>query len=324
MRGANDFRPTELHILFKKGGLGDTVARLPAVRYILDSYQHITTIRLFLQDYAVDLATHLLNDGRVEVYGYSKMPALLEQYPDTPGMTTDSEHHTTLRTHLTDHAFHTLVDEVPPQAAKDYLRIRPDEIVSTIAPISKPYVVITTGFTADVREMLPAYVNEVASWIIANGRQVVFLGKKESEFWAGRQPPTEATFREEIEYSVGLDLRDKTSLLEAAKIMGEAEAVVGLDNGLLHLAACTDVPIIAGYTSVPPEIRMPYRNGELGWNVKPVFLSTKQLGCSGCQKQAAFVYGMDFRRCYYNSYDCIRMLTPDLYKEQLYKVFYES
>jgi ADP-heptose:LPS heptosyltransferase len=322
MRGPNDIRPTELHLWLSKGGLGDTVARLPAIRFILDNYRHVTRVRVFLQDYAVELATHLLNDGRVEVYGYAQARELLEKYPNTPAMMTDAEHHTTLRTHLTDHAFHTLADEIPGEWDKNYLQIRADEIDVSEFHLREPYIVITTGFTAPVREMLPAYVNELASWHNMLGKNVVFLGKKQSEFWKGEQPPTEANFRDEIDFSTGLDLRDGTTLLQAAKIMGEAEAVVGLDNGLLHLAATTEVPIVAGYTTVRPKDRLPYRMGQLGWNVKTVTLTKEELGCTFCQSQKNFVYNSDFRRCPYGDYKCVEMLTPDRYKEALMEVLF--
>jgi hypothetical protein len=320
MRGEQDFRPTELHILFKKGGLGDTIARLPAVKYILEEYAHVTKVRLFVQDYAVELCVHLLNDRRCDVYGYKDMPAILEQYPDVPGMSTDSEHHTTLRTHLTDHAFHTLVDTTVSDFHKNYLKLRLDEIDACVPAILlfNKYIVITTGHTAQVREMLPQIVNELVAWIILQGFTPVFLGKKENEFWAGKQPSSKTEFSDEIDYTVGIDMRDKTNLLQAGLVMANAAAVVGLDNGLLHLAACSDVKIVAGYTSVSPKHRMPYRNSELGYNVRDV--SPEDLACKFCQTQGGFVYKNDWRNCYYGDYKCTKELTADYYKMALVEV----
>ncbi len=326
MRGEQDLRPTELHILFKKGGLGDTIARLPAVKYILEEYKHVTLIRLFVQDYAVELATHLLNDSRCVVYGYKDMPGILEKYPDTPGMSTDSEHHTTLRTHLTDHAFHTLVDTTVSDYHKSYLKLRLDEIDACVPIdlIQSKYVVITTGFTAPVREFLPGYINDIARWIKEQGRELVFLGKKENEFWEGRQPASKTSFRDEVDFTLGYDFRDKTNLLQAGLIMANADAVVGLDNGLIHLAACSDVPIVAGYTTVMPEHRLPYRNGELGYGVKAVVLKQSELGCNHCQSQANFVYNRDFRRCIYGDYECLIKLDSSRYIEKLVDVLYAT
>jgi ADP-heptose:LPS heptosyltransferase len=66
-----------------------------------------------------------------------------------------------------------------------------------------------------------------------------------------------------------IDLRDASPLLESLKIINYAKFIVGVDNGLFHLAGLTQTPIVAGYTTVAPELRMPYRNNKLGWNVGP-------------------------------------------------------
>lgn len=324
MRGSSDLRPLPtLHLLINKGGLGDSVARMPAIKYILQTFQHVELIRLFVQDYFVDYANHVLQPyatkTKLEVYSYSKMREILEKYPNAAGMMVDSDHHTTLRTHLTNHAFHTLVDVQPEPTWLNYVPMRPAEIdVKHLLPAG-PFVVVTTGFTAAVRELLPEYINDITAFIRRRGYQVVFLGQKQSDFFKGVQAPTEATFRPEINFNRGLDLRDKTTLLEAGAIMAKAEAVVGLDNGLLHLAATASetLPIVAGYTTVDPKHRMPYRNNRLGYAVYPVHLGDKELACTFCQTQMGFVYEFDFRRCYYGDYACIKQLTSSRYTSKL-------
>lgn len=306
MRDGASFRPTELNLLCNRGGLGDSVARLPAVAYILKQYPHVTKVRLIVQDYFVEVATMLLRSDRVEVYGYSKMREVLETYKDTPGMMVDSKHHTTLHTHLTDHAFHTLVDEQVDEVHKQYLQFD----FGTTMPGKE--VVITTGFTSPTREWLPAYVNEVAHWVRAQGYGVTFLGKKENEHWKdGPQSPIVSTFRDEIDYSLGLDLRDKTTLVEAAQIMHRAAAVVGIDNGLLHLAACTQVPIVFGITTLKPEHRMPYREN--------VYLVTppRELKCRFCQSKMNYVYEFDYRTCYFGDYECVKKMEARPFIQEL-------
>lgn len=317
MRENTPLRPIKLNVLFKKGGLGDTIARLPSVRYILQKCDHIEELRLIVQDYAVDYCTEALSayisPNRFKVYGLKDMEALLSE-EGIPGMMTDSNHHTTLRTHLTDHAFHTVADvqlAENEQFYKDYL-IPKDLNKYAIEGLPENYIVITTGFTAAVREWLPSSVNEVCKWIIEERKlDVIFLGKKQNFFW-GQRGITEGTFREEIDYSVGIDLRDSTSLLEASYILSKAKAVVGVDNGLLHLAAAssTTVPIIAGYTTVTPEHRLPYRNGGIkGSNC--YIVEPKELACKFCQTQLLFLYNFDLRNCFYGDYECITKLKSE-------------
>lgn len=309
MRPDTKYRPIKLNIYLSKGGLGDSIARLPAINYLLSAYPHIEHVQVFCQDYFVEFGMHLLraHAGRVQLYGYSMQEEVLGREEaaseQRPAMMTDSVHHTTMRTHLTDHAFHTLTDSAPLDAKwKNYLKA-----ASMTRPtgLPKEYVVVTTGFTAANREWLPGYVNEVVK---ASPLPVVFLGKNETAFYAVKGGTTEATFRTEVEFDRGLNLVDKTDLFEACNIMAHAKAVLGVDNGLLHLAACTDVPIVAGYTSVSPLHRMPYRRDQLGWNVYPV---GPDLACKFCQTQMGFVYHFDFRRCYYNDYTCVKEITPD-------------
>ncbi len=310
MRPGTTFRPTELNLLCNKGGLGDSVARMPAIAYILRKYPHVTKVRLIVQDYFKELATALIgSSARLEVYGYSEMPALLEKYPNTPGMQVDSIHHTTLHTHLTDHAFHTLVDEQVGIEDKQYLRLH----FRAQAPAN--YVVLTTGFTSNTREWLPGSINETAAWCKAQGLDVVFLGKEASTYWAGKREPTISTFREEVDYSVGIDLREKTSLLEAAEIMSRAVAVVGIDNGLLHLAACTNVPIVFGMTTLHPKHRLPYRK-------EPTYVVTPPitLGCRFCQSKMNFVYNFDLRTCYYGDYKCVESMHSSRFIKELKNV----
>jgi ADP-heptose:LPS heptosyltransferase len=307
-----------------RGGLGDTIARLPAVKYALDNAKHIEKLRLICQEHCVELVTHFFKEygERFECVGYDALPTI--QLDGVPASMTDSKHHTTLSTHITDHAFHTLCDVSPLDEKKSYLRIRPDEIDLTEKQKEATYysyIVITTGFTAGVREWLPGEINKVAAFAYEYlDCHTVFLGKGENTF-ASNQPNTKANFRsEEIDFDIGFDLRECTTLLQAAKIMSGAKAVLGVDNGLLHLAATSDVPIIAGYTTVDPQYRLPYRYGILGYDCT-VILPEPSLGCRLCQNKLKFVYNFDFRTCYYGDYECVRHMTGEKFIDALKEVF---
>ncbi len=101
--------------------------------------------------------------------------------------------------------------------------------------------------------------------------------------------------------------------------MSKAKAVVGVDNGLLHVAGCTGVAIVGGFTTVRPEIRMPIRHNILGWNYHAV-IPDKSLDCSFCQQDTNFLYGHDYRKCWYKEKKerteilCIKQLTADKFK----------
>jgi ADP-heptose:LPS heptosyltransferase len=310
----NDLKPINvLDVKFFEGGLGDSIARLPAIVYILQHCPHVKSIRLFAQDYFREIVEHLFPVEQVKFVGYSQIKEELKRQPSEAYMGTDIRQHSTLHTHLTHHAFHTIVDTQPMHISSyNYPQLNLNILPTKLNLLNKSYAVITTGFTAPVREWLPSEINKVAQWFNLKGITPVFLGKKQNEFREGGI--TEATFSEGIDYSLGINLIDSTSLLEAAKIMAGAKVVVGIDNGLLHLAGMTQVPIVAGYTSVSAYNRMPIRNGMIGWNTRMV---TPSVGCSPCQSQALLHFNFDYRTCYYGDYACIPTMTAQKFIKEL-------
>lgn len=318
MRSSTDIRPIEVFdIRFEKGGMGDSIARLPAVRYIIDSAPHIKSFRLFVQDYFVETAAMLLNSHKVTVFGLAQMQQELTERPSTHAAWTASEHHTTLKTHLTDHAFHVLADCQPlDPSVKSYLQF---SALPEYEGLPEKYVVITTGFTAPVREWMPEEVNKVTDWLLLRDITPVFLGKQESNFLGTNK--TDAWFREEIRYDKGINLIDKTTIPEAAAIMAKALAVCGVDNGLLHLAACVDANILSAYTTVHPIHRIPYRPSS---HVKATYVITPDSTCTFCQTKMSNVYGNDFRLCYYNDYKCVKGIKGEQFTNILEAILYDK
>jgi len=92
--------------------------------------------------------------------------------------------------------------------------------------------------------------------------------------------------------------------------------VVGLDNGLIHLAGLTDVPIVAGYTTVDPYFRLPWRHGVKGWRCFAVEPSSE---CRYCQTATFCTYNINFLRCNTTTKECMNSLTLDLWLAQVEK-----
>jgi hypothetical protein len=172
-----------LDIKFFEGGLGDSIARLPAVRYILETYPHIKSVRLIAQDYFKPLAEFVFRGYPVKYVGYSELKEELSKRPSQVGTFTDVLQHTTLRTHLTHHAFNVIVNEVPIHpSCYNYIKLNTNLISSDVLVSAKEYAVITVGFTAKVREWLPSEINKVAQWFNLKGITPVFLGKSENKY----------------------------------------------------------------------------------------------------------------------------------------------
>jgi ADP-heptose:LPS heptosyltransferase len=96
--------------------------------------------------------------------------------------------------------------------------------------------------------------------------------------------------------------------------MARAAATLGLDNGLLHLAACGPAPVVFGLTTADPRHRTPPRSeGERTIVLTP----PESLTCRFCQSRMRFLVGHNFDRCIYEDYACTKTLTGELYLRAL-------
>ncbi len=314
------FRPKQgVNIFFNDGGLGDHLARMVAIKYIKETWKHVE-MNVIVPDFFQDLAKNLVpgivvgkfSDG--PKYWANGLPAI-----QTKGMVD------AMRTHLVDNAFTVFANKQVEDKDKNYCKLNTKNIDITKFNLPEKYVVVTTGFTAEVREMKASVVNEVASYIKSKGYEVVFLGSKAASTGLDSQKILVGNFNTEIDFSVGIDLIDKTTLLQAGKIIGQAKSIVGVDNGLLHIAGCTDTYIIAAFTNVAPELRLPYRNNQLGWNCTAI-VPEKSLKCRFCQSNWGFDLKTNFTKCYYkeNKMDttikCVDSMTSSKFIEALEKV----
>ncbi len=293
---------------------GDHIGSLVAVDYIIKQYPWITPL-VWVPDYLKKLSLHLLPE-QSQVFSLSETKGRYE--PTRPTKTTAWDQITSpMKIHSVDYAFLRLCDENPDIKFKNYLQIK-SELEHNIYIPNPKYVVITTGFTAETKEFKSKAINEIVTYIISKGYLPVFLGQKQTK--TGAFHVIEGKFSEEIDFNVGLNLIDKTTLLEAVAIMKNAACVVGVDNGLLHLAGCTNVPIIIGYTIATPETKMPIRNNRIGWNCFPILPGLK---CQGCQVNTNFLYGHDYRKCYRKeaketkTIECLDHLTSDKFIQEL-------
>lgn len=321
LRKGSTLPQTHLNIVFNAGGAGDDIARLPAVYYIWKTFPHVT-IHLWLKDYAVPLAKNMLpKHGRLRIYSVDQKHLYNKNYP---AKVLDNEYHSNLSYNMTRHAFNCTVDQEVEPNDMNFLKLNTEVIDIEKFNLPEKYVAITSLYTAVVREMLPETINKITEYVISKGHVPVFLGKKET--YAGQGVDVIYGYGGKgVNYERGLDLRGQTSLLEAGKILAKAEAVVGLDNGLLMLASCSDVAIVGGFTTVKPEHRMAYRNCIKGWNYFPV-VPDESVECRFCQSQFQYVFDHDFRTCFYKEQgldkeiQCVKNLTADKYIAELEKI----
>jgi ADP-heptose:LPS heptosyltransferase len=183
---------------------------------------------------------------------------------------------------------------------------------------SKKYVVIAYGYTSPLRKMKVNAFNAMRNYLIKKGYDVVLLGSTKHSLTYSDGSVVEPKYQG-ISYKGCIDMIDKTSLVEALSIINGSCGIIGLDNGLIHLAALTEVPIVCGYTTVDPYFRLPYRHNEMGWNVYTVEPDSE---CRYCQTSNFVLLGIDFAKCPdNNSAQCTESLHPDKWMSVITDIF---
>lgn len=307
----------EYNFLLHQGGVGDLIAQLPAVKYCLDTQINIF-VYLYVHDYGVPLCKKVFEKyDNIKIYGMSE--AKLYYNDELPCRSPYIHKVSNLSSHLVDHAFYTIAHTSVENKHKNYIQLDPIDVTQFNLP--EKYVVITSGYTSLTRRWPHDSINEVAQHCAKIGFTLVFLGRSHTP--ANETESIRGTF--EGDYSLGINLIDKTDILEAHAIMSNAELVLGLDNGLCHLAAMSNVKIVYGFTSVLPEHRLPYRENKIGHRCYVVTPTAQELACIGCQSKQNFVSkDRDFKFCMYDDYECTEMMTSDRWIKQIEEALNET
>jgi ADP-heptose:LPS heptosyltransferase len=295
LRQREGYRPVEINVFFNGGGMGDNIASMTALKHLLDNYTYVT-VYLFVFEYLIPLFTHVFSSyPKLKIYSWENDSQNANPRPTYYFYGTGNiQHaHTTLGAHLVDYPFSILLDKTPEPHERSYVKMEHEPLKDD------KHVILTPGFTSKTRELAGKEWNLIAKGIIDRGLTPVWLGKKEV------RDGTKIDFDEDIDFSLGIDMRDKTDLISAAKLMGSSRAVIGLDNGLIHLAALTSVPLVIAYTSVAPRVRIPVRDGIQGKDCVVI----EPTGCRGCETKVRFQYDVDFRICYFADYACTKEIT---------------
>lgn len=285
------------------GDFGDHVASLVAIDYIDKRYPWISQL-VWAPDFLIELAKNVLNK-RIQIKGFSQMKG--EYQPTKATKSTEWDGKTSpMKTHLIDYAFAKLCDENPSIDYKNYLQVDLPKIKIT-QQLPEKYIVVTSGYTANVREFPAKSINEIVQYAKSKGYEPVFLGQTQTP--TGGEHVIKGEFDKHVDFTAGVNLVNQTTLLQAAGIISDAKAVVGVDNGLMQLAGCTQTAIVGGFTTVAPRIRWPIRHSQLGWNCFEVVPT--DLPCMFCQENTNFLFGHDYRNCLYKDRLCVSQMTSD-------------
>jgi hypothetical protein len=302
--------PIKMNFIFMNGGMGDMIAWLQPIMWLASEATWIHGT-LIVPKYFRDIASYFLKPyPKWRFKDYTELHDLPLADNDLPFRGPVELHKESLNAtgaHLSTCGWVYFTNkEKAPEGWDYYPQFKQEDLDQVEVPnmhgVNK-YAVITTGTTTDSRRIKGEYWNPIIEHVRARGLTPVFLGKSVVE--TGNPANIHTKWDQQIQYELGIDLRDKTTLIQAAAIMSRAAVVVGHDNGLLHLAGCTAAPIVFGYNLASPEHREPKRPKGRTYNV---VLTHKELACIHCQSNTNFLIGYNFRQCMYSDNKCMDIL----------------
>lgn len=300
-----------INFIFNEGGMGDFINYTPALLWLYHECPWVIG-RIFAPRYLNDLMKLILKDCK----GWSIFPSeeghlhmelgtsYLGPSIYVNGVNTTKQMLTCIGAHPIDvgFAYYAGTTPPPPGTMLPCVDFSADTLPEQVKPIQKKYVVIPTGANGESRRATGKHINPLIDYIVEIGMTPVFLGKTDL-LMDGKQT---TAFPDDIHYHKGIDLRDKTSVIEAATIMQHAFCTAGLDCGLLHLACITkDSNVVFGYNITTIADREPRRNWGRTINVS---VDKSELQCISCQSNLKLFPKHLFINCIYGDTKCIDLL----------------
>lgn len=302
-RPGSHCREVVQNFLITKGGIGDYICWMSAIEWIARTHPQLKG-RIYAPRYFLPIVENVMAKYLTKEVGWKAQERSQLTPKKIKMRRTYAPHDEPISgtsCHLVDLGFiyYANLSPVPPDG-QSYLQLDLASIVEP-SPVMLPrqYAVMTPGATYENRVMPAKAFNAIKDHLVARSITPVFLGTASVGTRA-------VQFAKEYDYEGGLDLVGKTSLLQAAKIIAGGKVIVGLDNGLLHLAAMTEVPIVFGYNIASPEHRRPRRLKGGIWEVYP---DTLKLPCTFCQSKMRFMFNHDFSICVYKDNLCLTALS---------------
>jgi Glycosyltransferase family 9 (heptosyltransferase) len=309
--------PYRIGYVIYGGGAGDFICYTRALEWIAENLPHIYGT-VYYPEFLVQFAKHIFRNHphwKVEPNEQCIPPDWNPGFPFLdPFRNGRTQFITGHGAHPIDLGFMYYANMTPvPEAYNNSpeLDFVSDGLPKKLEP--RKYAVFTPAATVESRTVPGHFYNPLIDHVKKLGLIPVVIGKKEVA------KNYHASISGGLNMDGVVDLFDQTTILEAAQILQYSAVTIGLDNGLLHLASCTDCPIVFGYNVVAPEYRRPRRRS--GKTID-VFISReeaeqKKCRCIGCLTLVKGYYNHSFDNCMYKFMDnlphpkCIDILFSD-------------
>ncbi len=302
LRPGTIFNTFPQNFTLTQGGMGDYICWCMAFQWLVKNSPWIEG-RIFSPAYFIQFVQHIFDDVPnwkvflIDDFSKFAEPGSLIRGPNDQ----QPQFINAVGASLIDIGFAYFANLCPAPAGVTYPKLDVNEkmLPKELRGKEKKYAVFTPGGTTLARIVRARHINPLIDDARERGLLPVFLGKHHlADVHA-------SYYDDDINFEAGLDLREKTSLLQAAAIMKYSAYTLGLDNGLLHLACCTDAPVIFGYNIAHPSQRRPARHSG---RMIEIVIPREELACIHCQTNVKLLNYHNFKNCIYKDTQCIDLL----------------
>jgi hypothetical protein len=314
MREGHEVPTWPINFFMNRAGMGDMVNYAAATVWMAKNVPWIQG-RLFVNKFLNPLMQELHREfNNWFIYPAEDLVKIIENGTSIVGpdlnvngkQITQNWWMTPVSAHPIDVAFANYVGiKTPPDVMLPVLDFKQGKYPELDKILPKRFAIIPTGFSAENRAVGGREMNPIIEHLLSRDITPVFVGKKDQTGFG----TIETKFHDDIAFDKGLDLREKTTVMQLAYLCQHAEMTVGLDCGVLHLAALMkDSKIVFGYNVTTVEHRMPRRNH--GFTIH-VYLTKEDLACISCQSNMIHYPNHKFTSCIYKDNKCIEFLFSD-------------
>jgi ADP-heptose:LPS heptosyltransferase len=239
--------------VLNSAAIGDLIAAAPTLKHAIDAYHDKTEYLVAIYDDFKDIFPFVPDDKFIPINSSYPVDFSIRTL-NPPKNATGVCKLTPSRMKLTEYGCVNLMGKILSDIELKYIPLKTVNVDRFNVDFSKSVIIITT-YRDKQRTILSNELLTIAQYIQSKGLIPVYVGKTgKISIW--KDYPAISDF----EYpGFGVDLRDQTTLCELASIMSKSRAVIGMDSGPIHIAFTTDTPVIAGFTTVAPSKRIPYR-----------------------------------------------------------------
>lgn len=297
--------------------MGDTIGALPIVKYAYEKIFKKDDLKIYIQPYFRDLFWFVA-DEHIRFYdgNYPKFDTF-HKFINYVDENKDMKNQKLLaqRLSLVDFASLRLFSILLQGEDKNYVKLPIENTDISKFELPEKYVCILSIRNFENRSLPEKTIDDLVNYFLDKGITPVLLGKTSKEVYAGKSKSYGYHYGEKKGV---INLVNKTSIYEVAKVMNESICVIGADTGLTHVAGMTDAKVICGFTTIRPELREPQRYGIPSWNWYSII---PEDGCRFCNTDW-YIGKMSWDICEDNNLECMNWMTADRFIkvfEQVYK-----